>query len=65
MNITEITKWCSFCSARSADGELDLLEIGVSLPVCEECMDNYDDTVLPVIMEFMNSDDLSDLPSDG
>lgn len=63
--ITEYATWCSFCTSRPAGGELDVVEIGASLPVCEECMDNYDDTVLPVIMEFMNSHDLSDLPSDG
>lgn len=46
---TEYAQWCSFCTSRQADGEVVLEDLGLPLPVCETCMKDYHNAVLPML----------------
>lgn len=52
----EIATWCSFCSKNEASGDIVIPEEGLTLPVCEECIDNYDEQVFPMVLGLSNSD---------
>lgn len=49
-----IATWCSFCCSEEAGGEL-MVE-GDALPVCDTCMENYDEKVAPLIRELVSDE---------
>lgn len=49
MHFEEIVKWCSFCQSGIAGGELEIPGDGVTLPVCDECMDDFESKVAPLV----------------
>ena len=53
MNVVYAT-WCSFCTSREADGDMNIE--GLALPVCDHCMENYDDNVAPLVEELLSDD---------
>ena len=46
--------WCSFCTSREAGGHMNVDD--VSLPVCDYCMENYDENVAPLVEELLSDD---------
>lgn len=51
---SEFVKWCSFCMKNIAGGELEIPEDNIDLPVCDECMDNFEEQVAPVLKGLMD-----------
>ena len=53
-----LATWCSFCSAEEASGELVIGDDQeLTMPVCDTCVhDNYDENVLPVLLNMGNYD---------
>ena len=53
-SVYEIVQWCSFCASQPADGEI---QVGpYPMKVCDECMSDYDNAVLPEIAALLEDE---------
>lgn len=60
MEIETIARWCSFCRSDIAGGEISIPEDDIDLPVCDACMDNFEEMVAPLIKALVGNEPIQE-----